>query len=214
MRRGRRIRPRRACGQGSGCTALGDGTGWALCDSAGYTLVETLFVAGLVTILAAVSVPQLTAGLERARARAAARYRVAQMSAVRLQALKRSSAMALRFQRGPGGVLVSVHVDGNRNGVRSAEISSGIDPVVESAVRLEDLFPGVTIAVPVDASASAVDLGGTELLTFTPAGTATSGTVHVLGRDGTRFAVRILGTTGRIRLLRFEPRISEWTESF
>ena len=190
----------------------GDG-GWTLCDSAGFTLIETLFVAGFVTILAAVSVPQLTAGLERARARAAGRYLSAQMSSVRMQALKRSCAMALRFQRTPGGVVISVHVDGNRNGVRMTEVTSGIDRLVESPVRLEDLFPGVTVAVPPGQSDPPVDLGGSELLTFTPAGTATGGTIYLLGRDGSRFALRVLGSTGRIRLLRFEPRLADWVES-
>lgn len=175
--------------------------------------METLFVAGVVTIIAAVSVPQLTAGLERARTRAAARYLAAQMASVRMQALKRSSAMALRFQRSPGGVLVSVYVDGNRNGVRAAEITSGVDRLVEAPVRLEDLFPGVTISAPAGDPGPAVDLGGTELLTFSPGGTATSGTIKILGRDGSRFALRVFGSTGRIRLLRFDPRVGDWTES-
>jgi len=181
-------------------------------DCSGFTLLETLFVVGLVAVMAGIAVPALTAGLERLRAGAAARYLAGQMALARTRAVTRSATVALRFHREPGGLLVSVYVDGNGNGVRSRDIDSGIDRQVDSAVRLEDLFPGVTIAVPAAFSSDAVELGGTELLSFTPAGTATSGTIAILGRDGSQFAVRVLGVTGRIRLLRFDPQSRQWID--
>jgi hypothetical protein len=51
-----------------------------------------------------------------------------------------------------------------------------------------------------------VQLGRTNLLTFTPAGTATSGTIYIRDREGTQWAVRVLGATGRTRVLRYEPQ--------
>src|SRR5689334_15986793 len=57
--RGRHARPR---------------SGSRFASSAGYTLIELLVVAGLLTAMVATAIPLLTAGLERARARAAARY--------------------------------------------------------------------------------------------------------------------------------------------
>ena len=164
--------------------------------------------------MAAVSIPVLTAGLERSRARAAARYLAAQMALVRTQAVTRSTTIALRFRRTPGGLLVSVHADGNGNGVRTREIESGTDPLLESPVRLEDLFPGVLIAVPPWFEGSAVELGSSELLSFTPSGTATSGTLSILGRDSSQFGVRVLGVTGRIRMLTFDRRINDWVDTF
>lgn len=179
----------------------------------GFTLVEALFVVGLVSLLAALGIPQLTAGLERSRAQAAARYLAAQMSLARTQAVTRSATIALRFQRAAGGLLISTYIDGNGNGVRSREITSGIDRPLDRPVRLEDLFPGVTISVPASYDGEAVEIGATDLLSFTPLGTATSGTISILGRDGSHFAVRVLGATGRIRLLRFDPARAQWTES-
>ena len=173
-----------------------------------------LFVSGLLTIVAAISVPALTAGLERSRARAAARYLVGQMAMVRTQAVTRSTTRALRFQRGAGGLTIAVYADGNSNGVRIRDIDAGADRMVERPVRLEDLFPGVIVGVPVSSDAEAVELGGSELLSFTPDGTSSSGSVHILGRDGSQFVARILGVTGRTRLLRFESETGQWLETF
>ena len=173
-----------------------------------------LFVSGLLTILAAISVPAFTAGLERSRARAAARYLVAQMALVRTQAVTRSTTMALRFQRATGGLTIAVYADGNANGVRVRDIDAGFDHLVERPVRLEDLFPGVVVGVPVSSDGEAVELGGSELLSFTPDGTSSSGSIHILGRDGSQFVIRILGVTGRTRLLRFDPTTHQWLETF
>ena len=177
-------------------------------------MLELLFVSSLLAIVAAMAIPPLSAGVERARARAAARYLATRMAIARTHAVTRSATVALRFQRGPGGLVIAVHADGNGNGVRTRDIDNGIDRLLERPVRLQDLFPGVTIAVPPTFTGSAVELGGSELLSFTASGTASSGTISVLGRDGSLFGVRVLGVTGRIRLMTFDPATRDWTDSF
>jgi hypothetical protein len=111
-------------------------------------------------------------------------------------------------------VSIAVYTDGNGNGVRTREIDSGVDRLLEAPVRLEDYFPGVLIAVADTYDGTAVDLGGSDLLSFSPEGTATSGTISVRGRDGSQFGVRIFGVTGRVRLLRFDPTLRQWIETF
>jgi hypothetical protein len=104
--------------------------------------------------------------------------------------------------------------DGNGDGVRSADIALRIDRVIEPPVLLADLFPGVAIGLaPQTPATQAVQLGGTSILSFTPMGTATSGSVYVLGRDGTQWAVRVLGVTGRVRLLRYVPSTGGWVSA-
>jgi hypothetical protein len=160
------------------------------------------------------AIPLVTSGLDRARARAAARYLAAQLALVRTQAVSRSTTMAMRFQQTATGVSIAVYEDGNANGVRTREIESGVDRPLDAPVRLEDLFPGVLIAVTDTYDGAAVDLGGSDLMSFSPAGTATSGTISVRGRDGSQFGVRVFGVTGRVRLLRFDPTLRQWTETF
>jgi hypothetical protein len=54
-----------------------------------------------------------------------------------------------------------------------------------------------------------VRIGTSRILTLGPDGTATSGTLYLHGRRA-QFAVRILGATGRTRLLRFDPGGRRW----
>ena len=49
-------------------------------------------------------------------------------------------------------------------------------------------------------------------MSFTPLGTASSGTLYLRGRDGSEYAVRVLGATGRTRVLRYEAITRTWVE--
>jgi hypothetical protein len=162
----------------------------------------------------AVAIPQTLSVVSRSRGLAAARYLAARMALARAQAVGRSTTIALRFLEDEDGIRISTIQDGNRNGVRSRDIDLQIDRPIEEAVALSDLFPGVEIGltphVPGD---DAVQLGGTNLLSFTPHGTATSGSLYVRGPDGTQWVVRVLGVTARTRILRYEPATWEWVNA-
>lgn len=159
------------------------------------------------------AVPQLLITVDRLRAGAATRYLAARMTLARAQAVKRSAYVALRFDEDASGTSFGMFVDGNRNGVRTRDITARIDTALESPVRLSDLFPGVSIAMSDDSGAGPpVRVGSSRLLSFSPLGTATSGTVYVRGRDGTQLAVRVLGVTGRARCLRYVPRTRQWVD--
>jgi len=174
--------------------------------SRGFTLLELLFALGLFLVLAAIAVPAVLAGLDRSRVRAAARFLSARMTLARAQAVARSAAVALRFADDAGVTSLTAYADGNGNGVRSRDIESGDDPLLDAPVRLSDLFPGVVI--------SSLAIGASGLLSFTPEGTATSGTIVIRGRDGTVFAVRVFGVTGRTRVLRYDAGTRDFVETF
>ena len=57
---------------------------------------------------------------------------------------------------------------------------------------------------------SPLKLGGSSVLSFGPVGGATSGTVYLRGPGEQQYAVRLLGVTGRSRLLRFNFRERRW----
>jgi hypothetical protein len=135
------------------------------------------------------------------------------MSQARISAIGRSTTIALRFDEGAGGITFRVFADGNHNGVRTADIRAGVDQPLEDPVLLGDLFPGVRIAVPAGVAGDAVQLSGGALLSFTPDGTATSGSIYIRGRDGSQFVVRVLGATGRSRVLRHDAARGEWIDA-
>lgn len=185
----------------------------------GYSLIEILCVSALIGIAAAFAVPQSLAAIDRARAAAAARYLASRMAMARSHAVMRSAHVALRFNAGAGAsgsaITFQMFVDGNRNGVRTSDIATGTDTPVEDPVNLSDLFPGAAIGLVAGVGGTdPVQIGSTNLLSFTPVGTSTSGSVYVRGRDDSQFVVRVLGATGRVRGQRYVPSTRTWVDGF
>ena len=183
--------------------------------AAGYTVIELLFVLGAIVLVAGITVPTMIGTIDRSRGMAAARFLASRLTLARTQAVSWGRSVALRFEDDGNGIAFSVYEDGNRNGVQTADIQRHVDRQLEPRILLSEQFPGVAIGMtPGDPPAAAVRLGGTTLLSFSPLGTATSGTIFVRGRDGTQWAVRVLGVTGRTRVLRYAPETGEWTTAF
>jgi type II secretory pathway pseudopilin PulG len=187
---------------------------------AAFTLVELLFAMGVAATLAAVTIPQIAASMDEVRAAAAARLVAATLQQTRMEAVRRGRATAVRFRPAGDGYEFAVYVDGNRNGVRAADIAAGRDPQVRPPQRLPDAFPGVDFGAvaglpAVDASgpppgADPIRLGASDMVTFTPLGTATTGSLYVRGKHEAQYVVRVFGETGKTRLLKFNRRSGTW----
>jgi Tfp pilus assembly protein FimT len=156
-------------------------------------------VLALVAILSAIATPQVLTGVDRSRTVAAAHYVQQQCGAARLLAVSRSANVAVRFREQAGEYMMQTFVDRNRNGVRTAEIDAGVD---------------VPLGPPESLGANFLKLGRSGLLVFSPLGTATPGSIFVVGKDGTQFAVRVLGATARTRLERYDTRRKTWTSTW
>jgi hypothetical protein len=159
-----------------------------------------------------------TAAIDEMRAAMAARYMAGRIASIRIDALRRGSAVALRFEAVGNDYMFAPFADANGNGVRTADIEHGIDRVVGPFERLSEKFPGVRFelapGIP-DADGAAetgvdgVRIGSARVLTMGEDGTATSGTLYIRGRRG-QYAVRVLGVTGRTRMLQYDPGNGIW----
>lgn len=186
----------------------------------GYSLTEVLFVSALIIILSAVAVPALLAGVDGTRTRGAARYLAARLQQARLDALKRSCHVGYRFEPNAGNQY-RLHMDGNGDGLRSRDISSGVDPALGAPERIDAHFAGVSFGVldgvtavdsteSLGAGSDPIRLGSSDILSFGPMGTATAGTLYLHGRGREQYAIRVLGVTARIRVLRFDFTTGRW----
>ncbi len=185
---------------------------------AGFTFIELVFAAGLAATMGAVAVPQLLTSLAEFRARGATRVVTAQLQQARVRAIARSRDTALRVTHDVKGYAMTTFEDGNGNGVRSADIQSGVDLAIGRPARLGEQFAGVDFgALPgipgADGSAAPgsdpIRLGSADSVTFTPLGTATAGSLYI--RSGSvQYVVRIYGETGRTRMLKFVVRSRSW----
>ena len=188
----------------------------------GFSLLESVLVLGLLALTAAIALPSILGGLDDARAVAAARHVAGLARLTRVQAAARSTRAGLRFEREGATYRYAVYVDGNGNGLRRRDIRSGIDEPITPVERLGDGFPGVVLGVAAGVTrisdgramagdADPVRLGSADTLIFSPLGTATSGTIFLRSRKGRQYAVRVLGATGRTRVLEFRHETKSWT---
>ncbi len=186
---------------------------------AAFSLIELMFVLGVAATLASATIPQVSSAIDEYRAAGAARYVASRLQQARVRAITRSRDTALRITRDTRGFVVSVYEDGNRNGVLSRDIQDGVDLVVSPPEHVVDQFPGVDFgALPAlpgaegsaPPGADPIRLGSSDGVTFTATGTATSGSLYLLGRGQTQYVVRIYGETGRTRILRYNARSRTW----
>jgi Type II transport protein GspH len=188
--------------------------------STGYSLVELTFALGLATTLSGVAIPSVLNGIDDYRTAGAVRYMATRIGRVRTEALARSANVALRFSTTPAGVSYTTYVDGNGNGVKTLEIGQSIDWALGPAEHLSDNFTGVDFGVlpglpPVDSGSAPpgtdpIKLGASNLLSFSPMGTSSTGSLYVLGRGTAQYVIRVMGATGRVHVLMFNVRTRQW----
>jgi type II secretory pathway pseudopilin PulG len=186
---------------------------------AGFSLVELLAAVAAGLAVGAIALPQLGVQRDRIVAAGAARHLASRVCLTRAESLKRGVHVGMAFQPAGASIRYGTFADGNRNGVRSADVTQGVDRQVAPWETLNDHFPGAALGIlpqvtDPDTGAplggSPLRLGGGSLLSFGPTGGATSGTLYVRGAREQQYAIRILGATGRSRILRFDFPARRW----
>lgn len=187
----------------------------------GRSVIELLAALAVASTVGVLSLPGGREVAAEARAEAAARHLAAVMRELRTEAARRSAVVALDFDGDVGDVTLRCIVDGNANGVRRTEIAAGVDVETCRRRRLGDDFPGVRFGtvhpVPdVDGLSTiapgerGLRFGASNLWSVSPTGTATSGTAYVSAAPSHHYAVRVLGATGRVRVLRYDSGRDRW----
>ena len=188
-------------------------------QSKGYSLLEVLMAMTIMVIVGGAAIPLTHSNVDRSRAAAAARYVAGRMAMARFEAVRRSAHVAIRFVERADGYWLQAFADGNRNGVLSGDISGGVDAPITIDERLDYHFSGVRFGIQANVTgidpgpfnaADPIQIGSSALLSFNPNGSSTSGTVFLHGLRGNQFAVRVLGATGRTRILEFNFGTGAW----
>ena len=182
------------------------------------TLLEVVLALAATVTAGALAIASTAAAIDEMRTAGAARYVAARIGAIRIDALRRATSVALRFEVADGDYMYAPYEDGNGNGIRTAELRSGVDRPIGPFERLGEKFPGVRFELAPDVpdadgslgtGIDGVRIGSARILTMGTDGTATSGTLYIRGRRG-QYAVRVLGVTGRTRMLQYLAGNRSW----
>jgi len=185
----------------------------------GYSLIELLFVLSTAATVGVMAVPPFLAAIDDYRTAGAVRYLSTRIQRTRMEAVSRSTKAAMQFVREGTGYSFGIYVDGNEDGVRTADIRNGIDRRFGATERLSDNYAGVDFGLlpdlpPIDPAGpppgmDPIKLGSSALLSYAPSGSSSAGSLYIRGRT-IQYAIRILGDTGRIRVLKFNPHDRLW----
>jgi len=193
--------------------------GFSRAGEGGHVLVEMLAVVSVVILVGGMAASGFTNQRDSIHAAAAARHLGTMTYLVRAEALKRGTHVGLVFRTDAGEYRFATFEDGDGDGLRTADVAEGTDRQVTSWSRLDDDFPRATLGIVPGAtdpesgeplSGSPLRFGGSGMLSFGPDGTATSGTLYLRGPGRQQYALRILGATGRTRVLRFDFEERRW----
>jgi prepilin-type N-terminal cleavage/methylation domain-containing protein len=177
----------------------------------GFSLIEVLCVLAGILVMAGVSLPYVRAYAVEAHLMGAGRMFVGEFRRARSVAIRRNTYTAIRFETRDGIDYYSTYVDGNRNGVLSADIAKGVDARIAGPLRLDGKAPGVRVGINPGVPApppetglldpsDPIRFGASNMLSFSPLGTATPGTFYLAG-ETLQAGVRVTGGSSRVRLM-------------
>ncbi|MFQ5743736.1 MAG: hypothetical protein ACE5HV_09135 [Acidobacteriota bacterium] len=187
--------------------------------ASGGAMVEMVVVLALLLILLQLVSPSFV----HWRARQQLRGTVQSLGSTvrRLQAAAEASGRAhgLALASDAGNLNWQLVVDGDGDGLRRTDLAAGVDLPLEPARVLRfvypDVHPGRPAGVPPLSGGSpgigGVAFGRASLLTCSPDGGSSAGTLYLHDRHGDGAALRMYGPTGRVTLWWWEAGEGGWT---
>lgn len=192
--------------------------------AAGMSLAELLATLALLGTALLLTIPTVASMRSEGRAAAAAREMAMTFHALRWRAVAQNRHHGLFFDTLEEGWVWFVVRDGNGNGLRTSEVRDGTDETLSGPHRLEDRIRGVGLAFPEGAAIPGipprrgaiehledpVKFGRSNIVSFSPLGSSSSGTLYVSDRASKLYGVVLFGPTARIRVWRYDVRERQW----
>lgn len=187
----------------------------------GFTLIEVLIVIAIVGLIIAVTIPQFGRMRRRMALQAAASELRTQFHLARSRAIARNVYCGLKFLLLGGEWHFAVYEDGDGDGVRNEDIKSGTDRLVARPRLVLPTSNLVTIGLldiaikdpdgdKLAPTKSPVVFNTSTICSFSPLGQSTPGTIYLTDRGMDLYAVRVFGTSAKIRVLRYWRDSGKW----
>jgi hypothetical protein len=183
----------------------------------GLTLALTVAVALIVA--ATPTMASLSAALA---VRSAAYDAATALHRARAYAIARNVHVGVKFRKNGNRYEWTLYADGNRNGVRTADIARGVDRRLPVCVPWErnDVLPSILsdCRVPdpgnpgsyLDHPEDPIRFGVSDICSFSPMGESSPGSIYLSDGRNRMAVVRVLGRTAKIRVLYWRRGERTW----
>jgi hypothetical protein len=190
---------------------------------AGRTLVEMLVALSVMAMMTVAVAPTLDEARRAAALRGSTGRLWGMMVRCRAHAIMRHRATALVFEwSGSSGWRCFIAEDGDGDGLRRDDLTSGRDRVIGEVLELGGATAGLGILhdVPVPDPDGSGRLGGDlddpvragrgDIITFTPGSTATPSSVYLTDHHARMRVLRVYGGTARVNSLVWRAGWRKW----
>ncbi len=191
----------------------------------GFQLVQLVVALAIVGSTAAVAIPPVLRWSSALRVRMAAAEFVGVLRKARILAVSTRSNVGVKFWPvEQGRVAFALHRDGDGDGVRTADIRSGVDPAIGPPMQLQHVGAHVRLGFPpgpaprdparpsrrLDRLDDPIRFNRSDIASFNPFGESTPGSLYLT--DGVRAlaVVRLFGGTGKVKVLVYDPARESW----
>jgi len=189
----------------------------------GFTLLELIVAFAVLSALAAIGVPPLLDASGDLRVRMAAQELVGALRGARGFAIRHDANVGVKFREVDGFLTYALYRDGDGDGVLTRDIAAGVDPQVQAPHRLSSLGAGVGFGFPPGPPArdpgdprrflvpgDPIRFNQSDLASYSSIGGATPGSLYLTDGRKRLVVVRVLGRTGRVRVLTYDFRKQVW----
>jgi len=156
-------------------------------------------------------------------ARSAAHETTVAFYLARSYAISKNRNVGLKFRRNGDRYEWALYADHNGNGVRTADIASGVDRYLGLSIpwSRNDVFPAIMTGTRVpDPSGSGyldriddpIRFNNSDICSFSPLGESTPGSVYLWDGHDRMAVVRVFGRTGKLRTLYYRRGERGWTQ--
>ncbi len=189
----------------------------------GMSLVELMVCLCLISVFASVAVPYMTGVMAKAKLKNASRTVLLMFQQARMKAISESRYIGIRFEKAEDGdgIVLSFYRDGDGDGIMTADIKKGTDRKIKDSVRimLEGVEFGILQGDMKDVPTSGgnisnpddpIKFGKSNIVSFSPIGKSSSGSVYFRIRDRYMFTVKLYGGSAKMKEWEYDWDAAEW----